>query len=105
VGGVPNKCAAPSLPKTFPFIFLKRGIVNIISEFLMFAEYELSESNNQVILCERDIRTLETVTRNILNISCIPVLRKVTHLPVIIDPSHATGYLDTVQSMSRVFIK
>jgi 3-deoxy-7-phosphoheptulonate synthase len=85
-------------------ILLKRGMMNTIKEFLMSAEYVLSEGNNQLILCERGIRTFETATRNTLDISCIPVLKKETHLPIIIDPSHATGYWDLVESMSRASI-
>ncbi|MZH02644.1 MAG: 3-deoxy-7-phosphoheptulonate synthase, partial [Nitrospinae bacterium] len=77
-------------------ILLKRGMMNTIKEFLMSAEYVLSEGNNQLILCERGIRTFETATRNTLDISCIPVLKKETHLPIIIDPSHATGHWEMV---------
>ena len=85
-------------------ILLKRGMMNTIKEFLMSAEYVLSEGNSDVILCERGIRTFETATRNTLDISCIPVLKKETHLPIIIDPSHATGHWDLVESMSRARI-
>jgi len=85
-------------------ILLKRGMMNTIKEFLMSAEYVLSEGNHQVILCERGIRTFETATRNTLDISCIPVLKKETHLPIINDPSHATGHWDMVESMSRASI-
>ena len=85
-------------------ILLKRGMMNTIKEFLMSAEYVLSEGNHQVILCERGIRTFETATRNTLDISCIPVLKKETHLPIIIDPSHATGHWEMVESMSRASI-
>ena len=85
-------------------ILLKRGTMNTIQEFLMSAEYILSEGNNRVILCERGIRTFETATRNTLDISCIPVLKKETHLPIIVDPSHATGHWDMVESMSRASI-
>ncbi len=85
-------------------ILLKRGMMNTIQEFLMSAEYVLSEGNNQLILCERGIRTFETATRNTLDISCIPVLKKETHLPIIIDPSHATGHWEMVESMSRASI-
>jgi 3-deoxy-7-phosphoheptulonate synthase len=85
-------------------ILLKRGMMNTIKEFLMSAEYILSEGNSQVILCERGIRTFETATRNTLDISCIPVLKKETHLPIIIDPSHATGHWEMVESMSRASI-
>ena len=85
-------------------ILLKRGMMSTIKEFLMSAEYVLSEGNQQVILCERGIRTFETATRNTLDISCIPVLKKETHLPIIIDPSHATGHWEMVESMSRASI-
>lgn len=85
-------------------ILLKRGMMNTIQEFLMSAEYVLSEGNSKLILCERGIRTFETATRNTLDISCIPVLKKETHLPIIVDPSHATGHWDMVESMSRASI-
>jgi len=70
---------------------LKRGMMTSIEEFLMSAEYILSEGNSDVILCERGIRTFETATRNTLDISAVPVLKEKTHLPVIVDPSHAAG--------------
>lgn len=82
-------------------ILLKRGMMTTIKEFLMSAEYILSEGNQQVILCERGIRTFETATRNTLDLSCIPVLKNETHLPIIIDPSHATGHWFYVNSMSK----
>ena len=72
-------------------ILLKRGLSATIEEWLMSAEYILAEGNPNVILCERGIRTFETYTRNTLDLAAIPVLRKLTHLPIIIDPSHATG--------------
>jgi len=80
-------------------ILLKRGMATTIQEFLMSAEYILSEGNQKVLLCERGIRTYETATRNTLDISAIPVLRERTHLPVVIDPSHATGHASLVPSM------
>lgn len=80
-------------------ILLKRGMATTIQEFLMSAEYILSEGNRRVILCERGIRTFETATRNTLDISAIPVLREQTHLPIVIDPSHATGHASLVPSM------
>lgn len=80
-------------------ILLKRGMSATIQEFLMSAEYILSEGNRKVILCERGIRTFETATRNTLDISAIPVLKEQTHLPVVIDPSHATGHVSLVPSM------
>jgi len=80
-------------------ILLKRGMAVTIQEFLMSAEYILSEGNRRVILCERGIRTFETATRNTLDISAVPVLKQQTHLPVMIDPSHATGHSQLVPSM------
>ena len=80
-------------------VLLKRGMSTTIQEFLMSAEYILSEGNRRVILCERGIRTFETATRNTLDISAVPVLKEQTHLPVIIDPSHATGHARLVPSM------
>ncbi len=85
-------------------VLLKRGMMTTIKEFLMSAEYILSEGNKDVILCERGIRTFETATRNTLDLSCIPVLKKETHLPIIIDPSHGTGHWDLVEPMARAAI-
>ena len=73
-------------------VLLKRGMSATIDELLMSAEYIMSEGNDQVMLCERGIRTFETRTRNTFDVSAIPVLRELTHLPIIADPSHATGY-------------
>jgi 3-deoxy-7-phosphoheptulonate synthase len=81
-------------------ILLKRGYANTLQELLMSAEYILSEGNKDVILCERGIRTFETYTRNTLDLSAIPVLRELTHLPVIVDPSHAIGVSRYVKSMA-----
>ena len=72
-------------------VLLKRGLSGTLEEWLMSAEYILAEGNAQVILCERGIRTFEPYTRNTLDLSAIPVLKKLTHLPIIVDPSHATG--------------
>ncbi len=72
-------------------ILLKRGLANTIEEFLMSAEYIMAGGNDQVILCERGIRTYETYTRNTLDISAVPILKKLSHLPVVVDPSHASG--------------
>ena len=88
------------LGKTRKPILLKRGLANTLQELLMSAEYILSEGNPNVILCERGIRTFETYTRNTLDLSCIPVLHELTHLPVIVDPSHATGVARYVPSMA-----
>jgi 3-deoxy-7-phosphoheptulonate synthase len=87
------------LGKTNKPILLKRGMMTTIEEFLLAAEYILAEGNPNVILCERGIRTFETATRNTLDISAIPVLKKKSHLPVIVDPSHATGYWEYVPPM------
>ncbi|MDF1580324.1 MAG: 3-deoxy-7-phosphoheptulonate synthase [Desulfuromonadales bacterium] len=81
-------------------VLLKRGMSTTIQEFLMSAEYILSEGNQRVVLCERGIRTFETATRNTLDISAVPVLKELSHLPVIIDPSHATGHASLVAPMS-----
>jgi len=81
-------------------ILLKRGFANTLQELLMSAEYILSEGNESVILCERGIRTFETYTRNTLDLSALPVLRELTHLPVIVDPSHAIGVSRYVQPMA-----
>lgn len=85
-------------------ILLKRGLANTLQELLMSAEYISSEGNDQIILCERGIRTFETATRNTLDISCVPVLHNLTHLPIIIDPSHSTGYSRLVPSMSMASV-
>ncbi len=81
-------------------ILLKRGLANTLQELLMSAEYIMAGGNENVILCERGIRTFETATRNTLDLSCVPVLHQLTHLPVIIDPSHATGVSRLVKPMS-----
>ena len=85
-------------------ILLKRGLANTIEEFLMSAEYIMSGGNEQVILCERGIRTFETYTRNTLDISAIPVLKHLSHLPVIVDPSHASGLPWLVEPLSKAAI-
>ncbi len=88
------------LGKTKKPILLKRGLANTLQELLMSAEYIMSEGNENIILCERGIRTYEHYTRNTLDLSAIPVLHELTHLPVIIDPSHATGKASLVPSMA-----
>ncbi len=85
-------------------VLLKRGLSATIEEWLMSAEYILAEGNDKVILCERGIRTFEPYTRNTLDLSAIPVIKKLTHLPVIIDPSHATGSREKVSPMARAAI-
>lgn len=90
--------------KTTKPILLKRGLANTIEEWLMSAEYIIANGNPNVILCERGIRTFEKYTRNTLDLSVIPLVKKLTHLPIIIDPSHATGKWDLVESMSLAAI-
>ena len=88
------------LGKTKKPVLLKRGLANTLQELLMSAEYIMSEGNENIILCERGIRTFETYTRNTLDLSAVPVLHELTHLPVVIDPSHATGKASLVPSMA-----
>jgi 3-deoxy-7-phosphoheptulonate synthase len=85
-------------------ILLKRGFSATIEEFLMSAEYIMAGGNNHVILCERGIRTFETYTRNCLDLGAIPVLKRLSHLPVVVDPSHATGIWWMVEPMSKAAI-
>ncbi|MCG6981915.1 MAG: 3-deoxy-7-phosphoheptulonate synthase [Deltaproteobacteria bacterium] len=85
-------------------VLLKRGLSATMEEWLMSAEYILSEGNDQVILCERGIRTFERYTRNTLDLSAIPIIKNLTHLPVVIDPSHATGIREKVSPMARAAI-
>ncbi|MCQ2753673.1 MAG: 3-deoxy-7-phosphoheptulonate synthase [bacterium] len=85
-------------------VILKRGLSATYEEWLMSAEYIMSGGNNQVILCERGIRTFEKYTRNTLDLSAIPVIKKLSHLPIIVDPSHATGLRDKVEPMSRAAV-
>ncbi len=85
-------------------ILLKRGLANTIEEFLMSAEYIMAGGNNQVILCERGIRTFETKTRNTLDLSAVPMLKKLSHLPVVIDPSHATGISWMVAPLAKAAV-
>lgn len=92
------------LGRTKKPIFLKRGMAQTIKELLMSAEYIMAGGNDNVILCERGIRTFETATRNTLDLSAVPVLKRATHLPVIIDPSHATGMNWTVEPMAKAAI-
>lgn len=91
-----GKCRKP--------ILLKRGLSNTVEEWLMSAEYILSGGNTQVILCERGIRTFETATRNTLDISAIPLLKQLTHLPVLVDPSHATGISSLIRPLSKTAV-
>ena len=82
-------------------VLLKRGMMTTIEELLMSAEYIISSGNDNVILCERGIRTFETATRNTLDISAVPVLKELTHLPITVDPSHAAGHWKYVLPLSR----
>jgi 3-deoxy-7-phosphoheptulonate synthase len=85
-------------------VLLKRGLSATIEEWLLSAEYILAGGNNQVVLCERGIRTFESATRNTLDISAIPVVKKLSHLPIVVDPSHGTGRRDKVIPMARAAV-
>jgi 3-deoxy-7-phosphoheptulonate synthase len=85
-------------------VLLKRGIAATIEEWLLSAEYILAGGNNDVILCERGIRTFETATRNTLDISAIPVVKKLSHLPIVADPSHGAGRRDMVAQLARAAV-
>ena len=93
-----------AIGETRASVLLKRGLSATIEELLMSAEYILAGGNNRVMLCERGIRTFETATRNTTDINAIPVLKHLTHLPVILDPSHSTGHADYVAAVSRAAI-
>lgn len=85
-------------------VLLKRGMMSTIEELLLSAEYVLAHGNEQVMLCERGIRTFETYTRNTLDINAVPLLKQLTHLPIIVDPSHATGKAGLVRAVSRAAV-
>jgi 3-deoxy-7-phosphoheptulonate synthase len=85
-------------------VLLKRGMMATLEEFLLAAEYILNQGNSQVILCERGIRTFETSTRNTLDLSAVPMLKHLTHLPVIVDPSHGTGLRWMVPTMAKAAV-
>ncbi len=85
-------------------VLLKRGMMATIEEFLLAAEYILHHGNDQIILCERGIRTFETSTRNTLDLSAVPMLKRVSHLPVIVDPSHGTGLRWMVPAMAKAAV-
>ncbi len=91
-----GKCRRP--------ILLKRGMMATIEEFLLAAEYILAQGNDQIILCERGIRTFETSTRNTLDLSAVPMLKHLTHLPVIVDPSHGSGLRWMVPALSKAAV-
>jgi 3-deoxy-7-phosphoheptulonate synthase len=90
--------------KTGKPVLLKRGLMATVKELLMSAEYILAAGNPHVILCERGIRTFETATRNTLDIAAVPVLKEQTHLPVIVDPSHATGVASLIEPVSKAAV-
>ena len=92
------------LGKTKTPVMLKRGFSNTIEEWLMSAEYIMAGGNDKVILCERGIRTFETMTRNTLDLSVVPIIKKLSHLPIIIDPSHAAGKWDLIESLSMASV-
>lgn len=94
-----NECGKSQKP-----VLLKRGLSSTVEEWLMAAEYILSAGNKHVILCERGIRTFETATRNTMDINAIPVVKELSHLPIIADPSHGTGHARYVHAVSRAFI-
>jgi len=85
-------------------ILLKRGMSSTIEEFLMSAEYIMANGNSQVILCERGIRTFETMMRNTLDLASIPLIKQLTHLPIIVDPSHGTGIRELVSPMAKAAV-
>jgi 3-deoxy-7-phosphoheptulonate synthase len=96
-----NFALLKSIGKAKKPVLLKRGMMSTVQEFLMSAEYILSEGNLDVILCERGIRTFETATRSTLDLSAVPVIKKLSHLPIIVDPSHGTGHWDYVLPMAK----
>lgn len=93
-----------AIGETRKSVLLKRGLSATIEELLMSAEYILAGGNKQVMLCERGIRTFETATRNTTDINAIPVLKNLTHLPVLLDPSHSTGHADYVAAIARAAV-
>lgn len=99
-----NYALLNAVGKTNKPVLLKRGMMSTIEELLMSAEYIMSNGNHKVILCERGIRTFEKYTRNTLDINAVPVLKELTHLPVIIDPSHGTGKWSLVKATSKAAV-
>ena len=99
-----NYALLNAVGKTNMPVLLKRGMMSTIEELLMSAEYILSNGNHKVILCERGIRTFEKYTRNTLDINAVPVLKELTHLPVVVDPSHATGRWTLVKAASKAAV-
>jgi len=96
-----NFALLKEIGRTHRPIMLKRGLMASIDELLNAAEYILSQGNRQVILCERGIRTFETATRNTLDLSAVPVLKELTHLPIIVDPSHALGRRNLIIPLAK----
>ena len=99
-----NYALLNAVGKTNMPVLLKRGMMSTIEELLMSAEYIMSNGNHKVILCERGIRTFEKYTRNTLDINAVPVLKELTHLPVVVDPSHATGKWTLVKAASKAAV-
>jgi 3-deoxy-7-phosphoheptulonate synthase len=99
-----NYALLNAVGKTNKPVLLKRGMMSTIEELLMSAEYIMSNGNHKVILCERGIRTFEKYTRNTLDINAVPVLKELTHLPVVVDPSHATGKWTLVKATSKAAV-
>jgi 3-deoxy-7-phosphoheptulonate synthase len=99
-----NYALLQTVGKAHKPVLLKRGMMSTVEELLMSAEYVLSQGNERVMLCERGIRTFETYTRNTLDINAIPLLKQLTHLPVIADPSHGTGKWELVAAVSRAAV-
>jgi 3-deoxy-7-phosphoheptulonate synthase len=99
-----NFALLQALGKNSRPVLLKRGMMSTVEELLMAAEYILANGNDQVILCERGIRTFETYTRNTLDINAVPLVKQLSHLPIIVDPSHATGKWDLVEPTARASI-
>ena len=89
-----------ALGRTDKVVLIKRGLANTLKELLMSVEYVMAGGNERVILCERGIRTFETYTRNTLDLSAVPMLHELTHLPIVVDPSHATGISRMVEPMA-----
>ncbi|MDH7486706.1 MAG: 3-deoxy-7-phosphoheptulonate synthase [Anaerolineae bacterium] len=99
-----NYALLQAVGKAHKPVLLKRGMMSTIEELLMSAEYILSQGNERLMLCERGIRTFETYTRNTLDINAVPLLKQLTHLPVIVDPSHGTGKWELVTAVSRAAV-
>ena len=99
-----NYALLQAVGKAHKPVLLKRGMMSTVEELLMSAEYILAQGNERVMLCERGIRTFETYTRNTLDINAIPLLKQLTHLPVIVDPSHGTGKWELVAAVSRAAV-